>query len=108
MLIDIERGALLEAAFSMSYELCVPDLLYHQELAEPPRRLPGRRRIHRYRWMTGLPVRDGDDALHVNWLEIVSARPGGELTGRLFPRFPGPITSRSLSRGTQRLRPGDR
>ena len=33
MLIDIERGALLEAAFSMSYELCVPDLLYHQELA---------------------------------------------------------------------------
>ena len=67
VLIDIERGALLEAAFSMSYELCVPDLLYHQELADH-----------------------------------------GELTGRLFPRFPGPITSRSLSRGTQRLRPGDR
>ena len=41
-----------------------------------------RRRIHRYRWMTGLPVRDGDDALRVNWLEIVSARPGGKVTYR--------------------------
>ena len=34
VLIDIERGALLDAAFSLSYELCVPDLLYHQELAD--------------------------------------------------------------------------
>ena len=34
VLIDIERGMLLEAAFSMWYELCVPDLLYHQELAD--------------------------------------------------------------------------
>ena len=53
----------------------------------PPtrRRTVGRgakRRVHRYRWMTGLPIRDGDDALRVNWLEIVSARPDGTVTYR--------------------------
>ncbi len=41
-----------------------------------------RRRVHRYRWMTDLPIRDGDDALRVNWLEIVSARPDGTVTYR--------------------------
>ena len=49
------------------------------------RRTAGRgakRRIHRYRWMTGLPVRDGDDALRVNWLEVASARPDGTVTYR--------------------------
>ena len=49
------------------------------------RRTVGRgakRRVHRYRWMTGLPVRDGDDALRVNWLEITSARPDGKVTYR--------------------------
>ena len=65
----------------------------HQTLYEyldgvrPPtrRRTAGRgakRRIHRYRWMTGLPIRDGDDALRVNWLEITSARPDGTVTYR--------------------------
>ena len=39
-----------------------------------------RRRNHRYRWMTDLPIRDGDDALRVNWLEITSARPDGTVT----------------------------
>ena len=53
----------------------------------PPtrRRTAGRgakRRIHRYRWMTGLPIRDGDNALRVNWLEITSARPDGTVTYR--------------------------
>ena len=32
--------------------------------------------------MTGLPVRDNDDALRVNWLEITSARPDGAVTYR--------------------------
>ncbi len=27
--------------------------------------------------MTDLPIRDGDDALRVNWLESTSARPDG-------------------------------
>ena len=53
----------------------------------PPtrRRTAGRgakRRIHRYRWMTDLPIRDGDDALRVNWLETTSARPDGTVTYR--------------------------
>ena len=39
-----------------------------------------KRRIHRYRWMTGLPICDCDDALRVNQLEITSARPGGTVT----------------------------
>jgi len=41
-----------------------------------------RRRIHRYRWMTGLPLRDGDDALRVNWFEIETALPNGKATYR--------------------------
>ncbi len=53
----------------------------------PPtrRRTVGRgakRRIHRYRWMTDLPIRDGDDAPRVNWLQITSARPDGTVTYR--------------------------
>ena len=32
--------------------------------------------------MTDLPIRAGDDALHVNWLEITSPRPDGTVTYR--------------------------
>jgi predicted nucleic acid-binding protein len=32
VLIDLERGVLLETAFALSFELAVPDLLYEQEL----------------------------------------------------------------------------
>ncbi len=49
------------------------------------RRTVGRgakRRIHRHRWINDLPIRDGDDALRVNWLEIASARPDGAVTCR--------------------------
>ena len=41
-----------------------------------------RRRIHHYRWMTDLPIRDGDDALRVNWLAITITRPDGTVTHR--------------------------
>ncbi len=41
-----------------------------------------KRRVHRYRWLNDLPIRDGDDALRVNWLEIVSAKPDGTVTYR--------------------------
>ena len=34
VLIDLERGALLETAFTLPFEFVVPDLLYRQELAE--------------------------------------------------------------------------
>ena len=45
------------------------------------------RRIHRYRcqnwrWMSEVPLRDGDDALAVNWLEVEITRPDGKLTYR--------------------------
>jgi len=40
------------------------------------------KRIHRYRWMTELPLRDGKDALKVNWLEIEIAKPDGKVTYR--------------------------
>ena len=33
VLIDLERGGLLEAAFACGYQMVVPDLLYDQELA---------------------------------------------------------------------------
>ena len=41
-----------------------------------------RRRIHHYRWMTDLPIRDGGDALRVNWLAITITRPDGAVTHR--------------------------
>ena len=34
-----------------------------------------KRRIHRYRWMTGLPIRDGDNAL-VTWRDVAMHRYG--------------------------------
>ena len=62
-------------------------LYEHLDGIRPPTRRAtagagARRRIHRYRWMTDLPIRDGDDALRVNWLEITSARPDGTVTYR--------------------------
>jgi hypothetical protein len=33
------------------------------------------KRIHHYRWMTDVPLRDGDDALRVNWLEVEIRKP---------------------------------
>ena len=37
---------------------------------------------HRYRWMEGVPIRDGTDALLVNWLEIEIVDPLGKITYR--------------------------
>jgi hypothetical protein len=37
---------------------------------------------HRYRWLEGLPLRDGKDALLVNWLEIEIVDPTGKVTYR--------------------------
>lgn len=34
VLIDVERGSLLDACFSLPFSLVVPDLLYRQELEE--------------------------------------------------------------------------
>ena len=41
-----------------------------------------RRRIQRHRWMTDLPIRDGADALRVNWFETVIAKLDGTVTYR--------------------------
>ena len=35
---------------------------------------------HRFRWMTGVPLRDSKDALTVNWLEIEIRNPAGKVT----------------------------
>ena len=40
------------------------------------------KRRHRYRRMEGVPVKDGKEALLVNWLTIEIARPNGEVTCR--------------------------
>lgn len=34
------------------------------------------KRIHRYRWMTGVPLRADDNAMSVNWLEVTISKPG--------------------------------
>ena len=64
-----------------------PTLYEYLRGIDPPTRRAAsgkgaRRRIHRYRWMTGLPLRGTDDALRVNWIEIQSAKPGGPVTYR--------------------------
>lgn len=38
--------------------------------------------IHRYRWLAAVPLRDGKDAMAVNWLEIEIINPKGETTYR--------------------------
>ena len=43
----------------------------------------GRRFVtHRYRWLEGVPIRDGKDALIVNWLEIEISDAGGKVIYR--------------------------
>ena len=43
----------------------------------------GKQRVtHTWRWMTELPIRDGKDALKVNWLELVIRNAKGEITYR--------------------------
>ena len=37
---------------------------------------------HRFRWLTQVPLRDGKDALTVNWLEIEIRNPAGQVTYR--------------------------
>jgi Transposase DDE domain len=37
---------------------------------------------HRFRWLSGVPLRDGKDALAVNWFEIEIRDPAGEVTYR--------------------------
>ena len=37
---------------------------------------------HRYRWLEAVPLRDGRDAMIVNWLEIEIVSPDGEVTYR--------------------------
>jgi hypothetical protein len=43
----------------------------------------GRRRItHRHRWINAVPLRDGKDAMTVNWLDIEIVDPAGKVTYR--------------------------
>ena len=43
----------------------------------------GKARVtHRYRWFCDVPLRDGEDALHVNWLEIDIIDATGKVTYR--------------------------
>lgn len=38
------------------------------------------KRLYTYKWLTDLPIRDGKDALHVNWIDISISIPGGKIT----------------------------
>src|SRR5208337_5549304 len=41
-----------------------------------------KRSVHRYRWLCGIPLRDGKDALAVNWFEIEITDGAGKVTYR--------------------------
>ena len=54
---------------------------------EVPQRVVARKRgktrvTHTYRWMEAVPLRDGDDAMTVNWLEIAIVDAKGNVTYR--------------------------
>ena len=55
------------------------------------------KRIHRYRWMEDVPLRDGRDALKVNWLEIEISKPNGKVTYRNSFVTDLPITKQSAA-----------
>ena len=55
------------------------------------------KRIHRYRWMEDVPLRDGKDALKVNWLEIEISKPNGKVTYRNSFVTDLPITKQSAA-----------
>lgn len=40
------------------------------------------KRTYRYRWMMDVPLRDGNDAMLVNWLEVEIVKPNGKVTYR--------------------------
>jgi len=54
------------------------DLSIHEEKVKR-----GKTRVtHRYRWLCDVPLRDGQDSLHVNWLEIEITNADGKVTYR--------------------------
>jgi hypothetical protein len=55
------------------------------------------KRVHRYRWMEDVPLRDGKDALKVNWLEIEISKPNGKVTYRNNFVTDLPITKQSAA-----------
>ncbi len=55
------------------------------------------KRIHHYRWMEDVPLRDGKDALKVNWLEIQISKPNGKVTYRNSFVTDLPITRKSAA-----------
>jgi len=50
-----------------------------EELSEP-RNVPGKKRIHHYRWLRGVPIRDGEDAIEVTWIGLIITDAEGETT----------------------------
>ena len=52
------------------------ELSRHQERVKKGRSF----QTHRYRWLEGVPIRDGKDALGVNWLEIEIVNAAGKTT----------------------------
>lgn len=79
------------AADSHVIFVCKPDshpliLEYIAGIKLPTRIVPvkkaGKRFTHRYRWLAGVPLRDGKDALTVNWFEIEIRNAAGDETYR--------------------------
>lgn len=65
-------------------------------LAVPVKR--GRERgIHRYRWLSDVPLRDGKDAITVNWLEIEIVNAAGKVTYRNSFITDLPVTSETVA-----------
>ena len=54
------------------------ELATHQEIVKRGKK----KYVYRYRWIEDVPLRDGEDALKVNWFEIQIIDPSGEETYR--------------------------
>ncbi len=61
------------------------------------RRWTGKERVYeRYRFMNDVPIRDGDDALRVNWCELVVTDKTGKIKKRFAFITDHPITAHSV------------
>ena len=58
------------------------EFIHDPKTCQQTRGTGSRKRTYRYRWTHEVPLRDGSDALNVNWLEIEIVNPQGKVTYR--------------------------
>lgn len=50
------------------------------ETFQETKSISGKKRHYRYSWICNLPIRDGEEALNVNWIDVQISLPNGKVT----------------------------